>query len=109
MESRRFQGRFVRVRLPMNLPIADCGLRIADCVLRHGSWSQCVAKGHDGSPLNLKRLALEMNDLGRTGSWVQSASKSWRSRLSMNLGARTVMTPTKEVGDESGQRGNTCS
>ncbi len=24
----------------MNLPIADCGLRIADCELRQGSWSQ---------------------------------------------------------------------
>src|SRR6266446_6470320 len=34
--------------------------------------------------MNLKTLALEMNDLGKTGSWVQSASKSWRSRLSMN-------------------------
>src|SRR6266536_752248 len=30
--------------LSMNLPIADCGLRIADCVLRHGSWSQGVRK-----------------------------------------------------------------
>ena len=34
--------------------------------------------------MNLKRLALEMNDLARTGSWPQLTSGFWRCPLSMN-------------------------
>src|SRR6266581_3694784 len=34
--------------------------------------------------MNLKRLALEMNDLGKTGSWSQLTSGFWRLPLPMN-------------------------
>src|SRR6266545_1775426 len=44
--------------LPMNLLIADCGLRIADCVLRHGSWPLSRSE---------RNRELSMNLLIRTG------------------------------------------
>src|SRR6266545_1699737 len=40
--------------LPMNLLIADCGLRIADCVLRHGSWP--LSRSERNSELSMNRL-----------------------------------------------------
>src|SRR6266540_2425945 len=38
--------------LPMNLLIADCGLRIADCVLRHGSWPLSRSERNRGLSMN---------------------------------------------------------
>src|SRR5881392_1805743 len=51
--------KFLRCSLPMNLLITDCGLRIADCVLRHGSWP--VSRSERNTELSMNRLV--------TGNW----------------------------------------
>src|SRR6266545_1723679 len=45
----------IRFTLPMNLLIADCGLRIADCVLRHGSWP--VSRSERNRELSMNLVA----------------------------------------------------
>src|SRR6266540_2792667 len=39
-------------RISMKLLIADCGLRIADCVLRHGSWPVRRSERNRELPMN---------------------------------------------------------
>jgi len=50
----------------MNLLIADCGLRIADCILRHGSWP--VSRSERNRELSMNRLVTGNLSLV-TGDW----------------------------------------
>src|SRR5438093_741238 len=82
--------------LSMNLQIADCRLPIANCLEGRGSWSQCAVDKPWRLSMNLKRLALEMNDLGKTGSWPQLTSGFWRCLLPMNL--KTLALEMNDLG-----------
>src|SRR5436309_15047664 len=70
-----------------------------------GSWSQCAVAKLWRLSMNLKRLALEMNDLGKTGSWPRFTSGFWRCPLPMNRERRNKdsLSPRGTSGEGSGR------